>query len=145
MLVVLYLEGLLLGLLTLGYLLLTTILVSAGSPQVSYAITFVFGGTYGLGSLWWMLLMSIEQLQKGRRYAIPLLVKVGIATGFLFAIFLILYSWLFQNGSYVASPFPLGFLVLVSIPCGIALHAICLLQENLNEFSGERLLPPDLT
>jgi hypothetical protein len=57
MLVVMYMEGLLLGLLTAGYLSLSTILVilaiSAGS-QVSYTIAFLICGTYGLGSLWWI-------------------------------------------------------------------------------------------
>jgi hypothetical protein len=76
--------------------------------------------------------MSIQLLQKGRRYAIPPLVKAGIGTGFLFSLLIVLYDWLSWDAGFVVKSYPIGMILLVSIPCGIALHALRLLRENLS-------------
>lgn len=130
MLAVVYVEGVLITLLTLGYLLLAAIGISTSNAPVWYSVAFAAGGTYSLASLWWVLVTAILLLQKNRRYAVPLLIKVGIGTGFAFSSLLVLYPWLIENTGYVENRFPFGLIFLVSIPCAIALHLLSLLSQQ---------------
>jgi hypothetical protein len=132
MLAVVYIEAAFVALLTLGYLLLTAIGVSASNAPTWYQIAFAIGGTSGLASLWWCVVASILRLQKNRHYDTPMLVKLGIGVGFAFSSFIVLHPWLNESAGYVVNQFPVGLALLVSIPCGIALHQLYLLEHCLD-------------
>lgn len=132
MLVLVYLEGVVVALFTLGYAILATIGTATSIAPAWYKFVFAAGGTWGLVAMWWLLVTTIMRLQKNRRCPVPLVVKAGIGIGFLFALFCVLYPWLGPRGGEVINPFPIGMLGLVTFPCAIAIHLICLLWEPKN-------------
>lgn len=117
-------------LLTPGYVFLAGIGMWASLAPGWYKAVFLAGGTGGLAALWWLLTTTILLLQKKRRHAVPLVIKVSTGTGFLFAIWIVLYPWLARDQGRVANPLPVDVLCFVTIPGGIAIHLICLLRER---------------
>jgi hypothetical protein len=136
MLVLVYLAALVMAFLTLGFAVLAVFGPAVSLEPIWYKTVFAVGGAYGLGSLWWIWATTIFLLQKQRRHAVPVLIKIGAAAGFSFSLFLIFYPWLRHAGGNVDIPFPVGVLCFMTIPCATAIHLICLLREPRRERYG---------
>ncbi|MFZ6746964.1 hypothetical protein ACO0LC_27365 [Undibacterium sp. JH2W] len=124
MLVVLYVESLLVGLLSLGFIKLISIMLTTVHGDEGYVYTFTFLGTVGLVSLWWVLITALLTVHKQRLYKLPKIIWAGVGTGFFFAVFMVFYPWLFMGQVHSVNDFPGPMVVFVSLPCGIAIHAL---------------------
>lgn len=67
---------------------------------------------------------AIEAVHKKRLYKLPKIIWAGVGTGFFFAVFIVFYPWLFMSHGRVANDFPAPILFFLSLPCGIAIHAL---------------------
>jgi len=135
MLVVLYVESLLLGLLSLGFVKLISIMITTIHGDAGYVYTFTFLGTVGLLSLWWVMITALLTVHKKRLYKRPKIIWAGVATGFFFAAFIVFYPWLFMRHGYIVNDFPAPLLFFLSLPCGIAIHVLRVVTKT-------RFIPP---
>lgn len=124
MLALVYIECVVIGLLTLGFIRLQSIGLTASAEPAWYLCFFLVAGIYSITSLWWMLIAAIQCLRKERFYKPPPTIMLGIWVGFALAIALVLYPWLYQNDGYVRNEFPLGLFLVVLLPCLIAMHVL---------------------
>ncbi len=130
MLVLVYIECAFVALLTLGYLKLLSIGITVSTEPIWYKFLFFIVGTYSLISLWWILIMGLRQLKNKHHGPIPILIKGGVGVGFIFAAWLVLYPWLYNNSGYVQNDFPVVMLFLVSLPSLIAVHVFVFLKRG---------------
>ncbi|PXX33942.1 hypothetical protein DFR42_12721 [Undibacterium pigrum] len=135
MLVVLYVESLLLGLLSLGFIKLISIMLTTIHGDAGYVYTFTFLGTVGLVSLWWVLIAALLTVHKQRLYKLPKIIWAGVGTGFFFAAFMVFYPWLFMSPAHSVNDFPAPLLFFLSLPCGIAIHVLRVVTKT-------RFIPP---
>lgn len=130
MLALVYLEGLVVALLTVGYAIAASNGMASSSAPAWRELVAVVSGAWGLVSLWWLLATAIILLHTNRRYALPAVVKAGAWPGFLFALFIVMFPLLDHRVGSGGSPYPVALACFVALPCAIAVHLIYLMRAS---------------
>jgi hypothetical protein len=136
MLALVYLEGLAVALLTVGYAVAASIGMASSSAPAWREMVAVASGAWGFVSLWWLLVTTIILLQTNRRYALPAIVKAGAWPGFLFALFIVVFPMLDHRVGNGGSPHPIAIVCFVALPCAIAVHLVYLMRVSEDVESG---------
>jgi hypothetical protein len=124
MLAFVYLEVIVALLITFGYVMMTSTIMTDGEPVSWQLLVLLYGGIYSLLGLCWVGFATIARLQYQRANSMPVLMKLCLATGVLVAVGWALGPW-FIPARGEASTSPAVWMLwyaLVCVPCAIAAH-----------------------
>jgi hypothetical protein len=121
-----YAELVVLAGITLGYVYMASIAATVTLADQAHGIFFLVGGSYGLFSLWWLLVACVIPVKDGKIRRLPWLIWVGLGAGFALGAYLVADGFVHTQVRVPVAP----VLLIVALLYAFAIHGIVTLRRG---------------